>query len=402
MKINYQKYQSQLLVTPKGRLDATWSQHFHDDVLTHIRTGEHQILIDAKDLEYLSSIGIRALMMLYRELEKVQGSFQIGNAREDIASILSLSGFDEWLSETTINVEHCEASINASQQELQFEHFPSPEATTAKLTQVEDWQPWQRVAEHCGEKIVADRDVFSVGVGAAGTSLQLPREHLGEFLLAGGHAALNPPDAKKRPDCLITCGGYQPALHAITALGWKGMPSNCLRFNDPQGTGGASLSRLAQEAFDRAGDASALGMVLCGEIDGLVGVSLVKSPAFLGEEEQAMDYPQLKEWLLFCGERAYARELAVVVGVVTRSPDANSQLRPLTSNSQIFGHFHAAVFPHQLLSNGNIPASETLDKIFNGPPPRDVMHLLSDERPEGSLGESSLVSGACWFIDLQN
>jgi len=65
-------------------------------------------------------------------------------------------------------------------------------------------------------------------------------------------------------------------------------------------------------------------------------------------------------------------------------------------------HIHSAVFPYQPLQTGRIELSATIQKIFNGPAPLAVMHLVTDDRPVIGLGESALVRGAAWFGVLQN
>ena len=89
----------------------------------------------------------------------------------------------------------------------------------------------------------------------------------------------------------------------------------------------------------------------------------------------------------------------LAVGVVRRRDSAvQNGLCPL--NDQFSAHLHAAVFPYQLLPNGVLDLTDTMQRIFNGSPPKSVMHLVHDTRSGNGLGESALYSGACWFAPI--
>jgi hypothetical protein len=93
-------------------------------------------------------------------------------------------------------------------------------------------------------------------------------------------------------------------------------------------------------------------------------------------------------------EQAFIPELYSIQRWIARGNMAG------TESSDLYGHFHAAVFPYQFLPNGPLSFPETARQIFEGPPPKAVMHLISDERPGIGIGESALYHGACWFAPI--
>jgi len=77
MQLTHQKRGRYLLIDAQGRLDATWADYFTDALMSHVRDGHHDLILDASGMAFLSSAGIRALLKVYKELIAVQGSFRI-------------------------------------------------------------------------------------------------------------------------------------------------------------------------------------------------------------------------------------------------------------------------------------------------------------------------------------
>ena len=80
MQLKEEQRGKYLLIFAVGRLDASWSDYFRDEILKHIRNGHHYIVLDGTESVFLSSAGIRSILQVYKELKTVQGSFLIVNA----------------------------------------------------------------------------------------------------------------------------------------------------------------------------------------------------------------------------------------------------------------------------------------------------------------------------------
>jgi hypothetical protein len=107
--------------------------------------------------------------------------------------------------------------------------------------------------------------------------------------------------------------------------------------------------------------------------------------------------PEVRDWLSFTPERAFARSLALVAGIASRRADspAAAYLRPL--GGSLAGHFHAAAFSYQPLRKGRIDLAATVTALFDGAALRGVLHLLNDDRPIVGSGQSEFRRGACWI-----
>jgi hypothetical protein len=142
--------------------------------------------------------------------------------------------------------------------------------------------------------------------------------------------------------------------------------------------------------------------VILAEIDGLVGISWARSPGLIAADTAAAEFPAVREWLSFCGERVHGGELAlVVVFASTESPPPAVTLPALPSRPGWFVHAHAAVFPFRPLPNGAIDLAATVQSLFSGAAPQALLHLVEDDRPALGLGHSAFIRGACWCAPVR-
>jgi hypothetical protein len=160
-----------------------------------------------------------------------------------------------------------------------------------------------------------------------------------------------------------------------------------------------SLQSLAMLVLELLGVDRA-GMVVVGEASGLVGASLRRSPAIAGDTPD-FEFPEIRRWLSFTPDRAFASSQALVVGVAARAGKANGAgafLRPF-GDGALAGHFHAAAFSHRPLPRGPLELDATIAGLFEAEAPRGLLHLLRDDRP-GGLGESEISRGALWAAPI--
>lgn len=82
---------NKLTVAVEGRLDTTTAPALESELADALE-GISELVIDMKDLEYISSAGLRVLLSLQKKMNK-QGSMVIKNVCEDIQEIFEVTGF---------------------------------------------------------------------------------------------------------------------------------------------------------------------------------------------------------------------------------------------------------------------------------------------------------------------
>ena len=81
---------TKLTYTVSGRLDTNTSPELNDDIAASLGDVT-ELVMDIKDLEYISSAGVRVLLSAYKVMKK-QGTMVLKNVPEIVRSVLSVTG----------------------------------------------------------------------------------------------------------------------------------------------------------------------------------------------------------------------------------------------------------------------------------------------------------------------
>ena len=94
LNITYSQFDSTLLCIVNGRVD-TISAPALMEVFENNYDGIENVRIDAKTLEYISSAGLRVLLMAVKKLG--EGLVTVINASEPVKEIFETTGFDQMI-----------------------------------------------------------------------------------------------------------------------------------------------------------------------------------------------------------------------------------------------------------------------------------------------------------------
>jgi len=75
-----------------GRIDALESGLIYDAVCTYVESGQRDIRLDTSDVDYISSSGLRTLLMSRAKLASVNGAFSVANASYFVTQALTMAG----------------------------------------------------------------------------------------------------------------------------------------------------------------------------------------------------------------------------------------------------------------------------------------------------------------------
>ncbi|MBO4424234.1 MAG: STAS domain-containing protein [Spirochaetales bacterium] len=90
MEFKKVKEGTKLTYTVSGRLDTNTSPELNDDIAASLGDVT-ELVMDIKDLEYISSAGVRVLLSAYKVMKK-QGTMVLKNVPEIVRSVLSVTG----------------------------------------------------------------------------------------------------------------------------------------------------------------------------------------------------------------------------------------------------------------------------------------------------------------------
>ena len=95
LNINKTKDGDKLIVAVEGRLDTTTAPELETSLKEDIENVS-ELVIDLKDLEYISSAGLRVLLAAQKIMMK-QGKMTVTNPNEVISEIFEVTGFRDIL-----------------------------------------------------------------------------------------------------------------------------------------------------------------------------------------------------------------------------------------------------------------------------------------------------------------
>ncbi len=96
MTINKTLEKGKLTLALTGRLDTTTSPQFQD-VLIPAFDGSKEILLDFSELDYVSSAGLRVLLLGQKEAKKKGGFMTLSGVSEEVMEVLEMTGFADML-----------------------------------------------------------------------------------------------------------------------------------------------------------------------------------------------------------------------------------------------------------------------------------------------------------------
>ena len=97
MNIRTRHYHDVAILSVNGRLDSTTAPQFTQMVENEVAAGYIRMVIDLKKVDFLSSAGIKAMVLAVQQTRRQGGDFRIANARSQVKYVLHLAGIDSMI-----------------------------------------------------------------------------------------------------------------------------------------------------------------------------------------------------------------------------------------------------------------------------------------------------------------
>jgi anti-sigma B factor antagonist len=81
------------IVGIEGRLDTTNYSILENKLISLIDDGHVKIILDGSKMDYISSSGLRVLLMALKRISLVKGKFVLSDLQETIREIFEIAGF---------------------------------------------------------------------------------------------------------------------------------------------------------------------------------------------------------------------------------------------------------------------------------------------------------------------
>ena len=93
MQIDEEKSKAALVIAPQGRVDSVSSGELERLVVARLDAGERRLVIDLMGVDYISSAGLRVLLLAAKRLKPAPGALVLCSLGPSIRAVLDLAGF---------------------------------------------------------------------------------------------------------------------------------------------------------------------------------------------------------------------------------------------------------------------------------------------------------------------
>jgi anti-sigma B factor antagonist len=81
----------------KGRLDSNTSQRLEEKFFQAISDGSKRMIVDFKDIDYISSAGLRVILKAFKALQREDGRIILCSMQKYVREIFKMIGIDSFV-----------------------------------------------------------------------------------------------------------------------------------------------------------------------------------------------------------------------------------------------------------------------------------------------------------------
>ena len=96
MELSTEVKENYIIAKPCDKVDATNADDFTKSLLELFKNGKN-VILDFADLNYISSAGLRSVLVAAKEAQNIGGLFLLCSMQEHIFDIFKMTGFTEML-----------------------------------------------------------------------------------------------------------------------------------------------------------------------------------------------------------------------------------------------------------------------------------------------------------------
>lgn len=95
MEVTINKINDNVEVVVSGKIDTNTSGQLEDQVKDYLNC--QTLFLDLKDVDYVSSAGLRVILLFYKSLKSANSKFVIRHVQDDVMDIFDMTGFSTFL-----------------------------------------------------------------------------------------------------------------------------------------------------------------------------------------------------------------------------------------------------------------------------------------------------------------
>lgn len=97
MQISEETFDDVQVYKLSGRLDSNTSPDFEKVLVAALENGSRKMVADFKNLDYISSAGLRVILKTTKALKRTDGTLVLCAMKDYVKEVFEISGFDTFL-----------------------------------------------------------------------------------------------------------------------------------------------------------------------------------------------------------------------------------------------------------------------------------------------------------------
>lgn len=93
MELVIDKREGLVVIGAEGQINSANASELEADLLSQLDTGEHRMVLDLTLVGYISSAGLRVVLLLAKRLKQVSGKLVLCGLQSRVREIFDISGF---------------------------------------------------------------------------------------------------------------------------------------------------------------------------------------------------------------------------------------------------------------------------------------------------------------------
>ncbi|MEI6455879.1 MAG: STAS domain-containing protein [bacterium] len=384
----------------QGRIDGLTAPEIKRAFDRSVNEGHRQLIVDFRDVTYLSSAGLRIILETHKSLKTIGGELILLSIPQTVADVFRVSGMAPLLNIFADMVSlrrHLneapgpDTGTRAEYNGISFEMISIP-GDPGNLTLIGSPDKMAESAYTSADmsKVTQSEFRFGAGLGVTGDTYPDIRDLFGESIILNHHFFSYPAVRKPIVDYSYYSEELSRSINFMHGFGMNGKYSRILRFET---TGEQlTLDALAKAAGNVA-SSPMFGIVILALSGGILGMHLKKSP--VSENRPArqgiMEPENFHDWISYPLEEEGLHKTVVAAGIVIKDRGSVNPewLNQLPRGADL--HVHAALFENGLWSNNLGEFEHELERVLREFEVEKVVHLLP---------ESLLLNGFMGIINL--
>lgn len=375
------KKENHTLTTLNGRIDGVTAGQLEKHFSQLILDGERNIVANLKQINYISSIGLRVFLKTQKKLKKIAGQLILHQASEMVLEVLQMAGFDKVLK--VVNEENYlflfDEQKNEKLEQVTFKDLKvlsqKKESSFGKISIIGDSTKLVNAnyTEADVIKVEAETIDFGLGLAALGSKYHNYKNYFGECLVLKNNLLVYPAAQQTAVDIMFAGKESYKFLNGFKV---KGSFNSVSLLEQPNGF--IDIEDIV-EFTKQNSKSNYSAFVLMAESKGIMGMNLKKVPVE-DNVDNIFARDKIMNWVNFSIEPEDFNNLVLAVGVVAKQ----------NTNKQLFGtdvdfHVHAAVIEDEAINKSFDSFENEIKRLLMEAEVLKIQHLMKNSKFQSAM-----------------